>query len=456
MQLADTAGRLRRSYLAFNAALGSLYENDLLELADATDKPGFDDTAFFDAAGMVYNAGGFDASQLTTPEARRLIAETLKQLQTAIASGVPHEVPETVRHALENNAFIFSGFKAFHTLREVGLSLLTDKGDIKPFETFRKDVETVNNQYNHNYLYAEYNHAVGASLMASRWQQIEKDGDRYDLQYRTAQDDRVREDHAILHGTTLPPSDPFWSLYLPPNGWNCRCTAVQVRKGKYPQSDPALSMLRGNNCTEAAKQQIFRFNPGKDLKLFPPKHPYYKAPEAAKQVIEQMADNYELHRAEFEYLSENPDYTGVRFDRATGGVTAEHIGHNFDKIGGAFERHAQNAALKAGHSVILEDEPQNQYGKRSTEGTWNGLLFEVAGATNGSVNNIRNALKHCAFKRTTEIAVIDFPNGGFSLDNFNAALKRYIGLEKLHDGQFLKFKKIICVQDEQIIHEIDM
>ena len=286
--LADTVG-LRHSYVAFNAALGSLYENVLLELADATDKRDFDDTAFFDAADMVYNAGGFDPSQLNTPEARRLIAETLKQLNTAISSGVPHEVPEVVRYALENNAFIFSGFKAFHTLREVGLSLITDKGEIKPFETFRKDVEQVNNRYNHNYLYAEYNHAVGASLMAARWQQIEADGDRYDLQYRTAQDDRVREDHAILHGTTLPPSDPFWTQYLPPNGWNCRCTAVQVRKGKFPQSDPELSMLRGQNCTDAAKQQIFRFNPGKSLKLFPPKHPYYKAPEAAQKELFHIA-----------------------------------------------------------------------------------------------------------------------------------------------------------------------
>ena len=455
MRLADTAG-LRRSYISFNSALASLYENDLLELADATDKPDFDDTAFFDAAGMVYNAGGFDPSQLNTPEARRLIAETVKQLNTAISSGVPHEVPEVVRYALENNAFIFSGFKAYHTLREVGLSLTTDKGEIKPFETFRKDVEQVNNRYNHNYLYAEYNHAVGASLMAARWQQIEADGDRYDLQYRTAQDDRVREDHAILHGTTLPPSDPFWSLYLPPNGWNCRCTAVQVRRGKYPQSDPALSMLRGNNCTEAAKQQLFRFNPGKELKLFPPKHPYYKAPDAAKQAIEQLAEDYELHHAEYESLVADPDYTGVRFDKLSGGVTAEHIGHNFDKMGGVFERHAQNAGLKAGHSIILGNEPQNEYGKRSTEGTWNGFLFEVAGATKGSINNIRNALKHCASKRTTEIAVIDFPNGGFSLDIFNAALARYKGLEKLHDGQFLKFKKIICIQNEQIIHQVDM
>ena len=142
--------------------------------------------------------------------------------------------------------------------------------------------------------------------MASRWQQIEKDGDRYDLQYRTAQDDRVREDHAILHGTTLPPSDPFWSLYLPPNGWNCRCTAVQVRKGKYPLSDPDLSMLRGNNCTEAAKQQIFRFNPGKELKLFPPKHPYYKAPEAAKQVIEQLSEEQQREKRIAEIIAELP------------------------------------------------------------------------------------------------------------------------------------------------------
>lgn len=279
---------LRRSYLAFNAALGDLYSDDLLRLADAPDKPDFDDTAFFDAAGMVYNAGGFDASQLSTPEARRLIAETLKQINRAISSGVSYEVPETVRHALENNAFIFSGFKAYHTLREVGLSLTTDTGEIKPFEQFRRDVEKVNNQYNHNYLYAEYNHAVGASLMAERWQKIEADGDKYDLQYRTAMDDRVREDHAILHNTTLPPSDPFWEMYLPPNGWNCRCTAVQVRKGKYPQSDPALSMLQGNNCTEAAKQQIFRFNPGKTLELFPAKHPYFKGPkpQQVKQAIE--------------------------------------------------------------------------------------------------------------------------------------------------------------------------
>ena len=199
---------------------------------------------------------------------------------------VEHEVPETLRYALENNAFTFSGFKTFHCMREVGLSLTNDEGHIKPFAEFLTDVKKINARYNHHYLEAEYNHAVAASQMASRWYDFEQDGDDYNLQYRTAGDDRVREDHAVLHDTTLPPSDPFWDKYFPPNGWNCRCTVVQVRKEKYPVSDPALAMLRGNNCTDGEKKKIFRYNPGKSLELFPPKHPYYKAPKDAKKAIE--------------------------------------------------------------------------------------------------------------------------------------------------------------------------
>ena len=63
---------------------------------------------------------------------------------------------------------------------------------------------------------------------------------------------------------------------------------MQVRKNKYPTSDPELAMKRGQNCTEGAKKAIFRYNAGKSLQLFPPKHPYFKAPAEAKQVIEQV------------------------------------------------------------------------------------------------------------------------------------------------------------------------
>lgn len=88
-------------------------------------------------------------------------------------------------------------------MREVGLSLLTPNGDIKPFSAFLNDVKAINDRYNHNYLRAEYQQAVAASQMAVRWHEFEKDGDRYDLQYRTANDSRVREEHAILHNIAL-------------------------------------------------------------------------------------------------------------------------------------------------------------------------------------------------------------------------------------------------------------
>ena len=74
--------------------------------------------------------------------------------------------------------------------------------------------------------------------------------------------------------------------YYPPNGWNCRCTVVQVRKNKYPTSDPTMAMLRGDNCTDREKQKMFRYNPGKTMELFPPKHPYYKTSTKVKSAIE--------------------------------------------------------------------------------------------------------------------------------------------------------------------------
>ena len=244
---------------------------------------------------------------LNTDEAAGVTGETFLQLDTAIQTALPHDVPDTLKYALENNAFIFSGLKTFHTLREIGLSMLNDDGSIKPFQKFLEDVKNIDATYNRNYLYAEYNQALAASQMAAKWNDFEQDGDRYNLQYRTAGDGRVREEHAALHGITLPPSDPFWEHYLPPNGWNCRCTAVQVRKNKYPTSDSNDAIQRGKACTDGPKRAMFRFNPGKSLKLFPDKHPYYKAPAKAKKIITKMAEEEAKKRRIADLRAQLPD-----------------------------------------------------------------------------------------------------------------------------------------------------
>ena len=110
--------------------------------------------------------------------------------------------------------------------------------------------------------------------MASRWEQFAADGDRYNLQYRTANDGSVRPEHAALHGVTLPPSDPFWQSYFPPNGWNCRCTAVQVLKDKYPETPHDEAEKRAANALSRDHRGMFRFNPGIQRKTFPDYNPY--------------------------------------------------------------------------------------------------------------------------------------------------------------------------------------
>lgn len=233
-------------------------------------------TAFQKAVNHIHRNKGYKPEMLADGPVRELITATCDTLTEPLHDiGLRQEIPPELTAALDENIFLFSGFKTHHELVEASRLLKGDDGNFKPFEQFRRDVEAIDSTYNRNYLQAEYNFAAAASQMAVKWKEWEQDGDDYDLQYRTAGDDRVREEHAALDGITLPPSDPFWNSYLPPNGWNCRCTTVQVRKGKYPQSNSEEAIARGQACTARPKQQIFRFNPGKQQKIFPPKHPYF-------------------------------------------------------------------------------------------------------------------------------------------------------------------------------------
>lgn len=281
----------RAFYRGLDDAVEDLYHDELLTLADDGKTPdfGFDSRVFERAAEWVCERGGFTPSMLQEQPARDVIDETFRILGGAVSSSISEEMPAELTGLLENNAFIFSGLKTYHSLNEVGLSLIGDDGGIKPFEKFQEDVAKIDAKYNRNYLYAEYNHAVTSSQMAAKWHDFQQDGDRYNLQYRTANDERVREEHQRLHNITLPVSDPFWEQFMPPNGWNCRCVVVQVRKGRYPESDSQQAVGIGEQITEEPKKRIFRFNPGKELKVFPDKHPYNKAPQKAKEQILQLA-----------------------------------------------------------------------------------------------------------------------------------------------------------------------
>jgi len=234
-------------------------------------QPKLPDGTFQDLMRFVFSMGDVTPESLMEDVPMRFIRIHADILTEAFSQV---EMSPAMRTQLERSAWVFSGFKTFHEMNEAVPSLITEDGNRKTFDRFLSDVQKVDEQYNVNYLRAEYNFATQSAQMAAKWEQIEKDGDDYDLQYRTAGDDHVRSEHAALDGVTLPPSDPFWDENYPPNGWNCRCTVVQVRKGKYPRSDSGEAITKGYEATSGKHRDMMRFNPGKQKKVFPDYNAY--------------------------------------------------------------------------------------------------------------------------------------------------------------------------------------
>ena len=308
----------RAFYRGLDDAVEGLYRDELLTLADDEKTPdfGFDSRVFERAAEWVRERGGFTPSMLQEQPARDVIDETFRILGGAVSSSIGEEMPAELTGLLENNAFIFSGLKTYHSLNEVGLSLIGDDGGIKPFEKFHEDVAKIDAKYNRNYLYAEYNHAVTSSQMAAKWHDFQQDGDRYNLQYRTANDERVREEHQRLHNITLPVSDPFWEQFMPPNGWNCRCEAIQV-----PEDD--VQETPEGSYKAPFIPQLFRTNSGQTGLIFPKGHPYYTD-----------VPNSEIRRA-IAYLPPENGYLDGHINLSGRQVPVRHhVMHNLDELPG--------------------------------------------------------------------------------------------------------------------------
>lgn len=254
-----------------------MYDAGSLSLAaeDYPDASGIE-AAFGKAMKWLHGRRIFGAGMMKEKPVRRLVEETASFLAKGIERGILEESPtEAMVASLRESAGVFSGFKTFHEMKEAAGLLLDENGNLKPFERFSNDVQKINDAYNKHYLRTEYDFAVRSAEAAARWEDQQDDGGgRYLLQYRTAGDSKVRESHRKLEGITLPPSDPFWDKYYPPNGFNCRCTVAKVRAAKYPATDSKEAMKAGDKATEGKYAEMFRFNPGKQRAAYPAYNSY--------------------------------------------------------------------------------------------------------------------------------------------------------------------------------------
>lgn len=87
-------------------------------------------------------------------------------------------------------------------------------------------------------------------------------------------------------------------------------------------------------------------------------------------------------------------------------------------------------------------EDHTRHSVRNTEGTWDDLKMEIAAAENGTSQNLRNALKHCAQKPGSRVAVI-FSLNDLSSEEILAGIARFDGLKGKSQWKF--FDEIIVV-----------
>ena len=217
----------------------------------------------------------FDPSKLTAESVQQFINTHTEYLNQALDTAIREKSLDDISiQRLKESNYVFSGIKTFHELNEAFPKLIDEDGNKIPFNQFLNNVQSINKSYNRTYLKTEYEFAQSSAMMAARWKEFEKDSDNYYLQYRTVGDKRVRKTHRMLHNITLPFSSKFWDKYFPPNGWNCRCTVVQVSKDKYKMSDETAAMNAGSQATAGKHQEMFMFNPGKEMTTFPAYNAY--------------------------------------------------------------------------------------------------------------------------------------------------------------------------------------
>jgi SPP1 gp7 family putative phage head morphogenesis protein len=197
---------------------------------------------------------------------------------------VPYNSPDyTMLRDLRENVYIFSGAKTYQQTKQVS-ELLTTKDAITSFSDFKYKAYDILKTYNEDYLRVEYNSSIAQAQTASQWMDIEDmKADFPMLKYHTVGDSRVRKTHQALDGIVRNVDDKFWSFYMPPNGWNCRCTVLQ--EGPEVKKTDLRGFTKPDDVPD-----IFMFNAGKDRIIFSPKHPYFKVAQKDKKLAKRNFD----------------------------------------------------------------------------------------------------------------------------------------------------------------------
>lgn len=202
---------------------------------------------------------------------------------------------------VQNTVFAFSGAKTYAEMQELRDAVYEGGKRISPAE-FRRRALKINTCYNLQYLEVEREQVILGATQASHWLDFEETADTHPyLEYCTARDSHLREEHRGLDGLIFAVDDDFWKQYYPPNGWRCRCTVRKRTRREYEhlkknyENRTRTRMPEGGEAQRIAGQVVakpFRHNVGTSEIFDRSGHPYFRANRKAKEMQLSAVKHY--------------------------------------------------------------------------------------------------------------------------------------------------------------------
>lgn len=399
----------------------------------AADMPDFEQL-MFNAARAI-----FDGKQKGILD-NKLLNATAKYLMTGINGGYGIAEDDTdlkMIGSLQKNVWVFSGFKTYETLREVTNRLVDDKGTLRLWDEFKKEVLKVNQNYNVTYLRAEYDNAVVGARMSSYWQDIQ--ANKKDLPYLkfvATEDARTTQICRSLDGTTLPVDHPFWLEHFLPLHWGERSLIQQVASGAVTPEGKVQDLIA---LVSKDIAPMFKNNVGISGVAFPETHPYFDQSSAVKKVVREAVDKL--------YIDPN-DYKQV-YKSKSGATVQVHKTHNKDELK-ANTATAKTIANSNRNVKLLRF--TNEPGIKNPDAEVEDLVSDFKGVEACRKTSIQNAIRACA-KQKANTAVITLPKkidkqeiisgllAAFQNRSYNKSVKEVL---------FIKGKSVYSVKRSEI------
>jgi SPP1 gp7 family putative phage head morphogenesis protein len=280
-----------------------------------------------------------------------LLKQTAKELSKALlAGGVSYETLPELAAFMQENIFVFSGFKTYQELKQASLLLRDANGKLRSFTDFKKEIKKLNATYNGAFLNAEYNLAVSSSQMATKWKGFESQKDDYDLVYKAVNDKRTRPEHAAIDGVVEPVDSPFWNTHYPPNGWNCRCTVYQVEKGTKGTTMPK---------DIPANPSLFQNNVGKTGIIFPSSHPYFEnLTPAQRKTVNGNIEKAVSEIREAKILQKAKEITNLRYEKLS---VFDRFGNIIEEVDGEINSVELTNWTKTTNQYTIHNHPKKSY-----------------------------------------------------------------------------------------------